>query len=137
MVVTRCFWKKPRGANSPIRLILPFPKKRFEEDFSPGRLAARPKPLIESALFVEEITGPESNDEAYLETGILTVEHAEVMVFLSGTAKSRWRDGRHGRHSGIRPRSSKKPLLIIDPATGDITEEGFNLDAAKKRKSRV
>jgi len=116
----------------PIRLILPFPKKRFEEDFSPEDWQ-RVLPLIDSALFVEEITGPESDDEAYLETGILTVEHAEVMVFVWDGKKAA---GMGGTGDIVEyARAFGKPLLIIDPVTGAITEEGFDPNAAKKQKS--
>ncbi|HEX4342839.1 MAG TPA: hypothetical protein VH255_05585 [Verrucomicrobiae bacterium] len=126
------FLEEAERRQLPIRLVLPFPKKRFEEDFSPAEWQ-RVVPLIDKALFIEEIAGPANDDEAYLETGIVTVERAEILIFVWDRKPAA---GMGGTGDVVEyARAFGKPLLIIDPETGAITEEGFNPAAAKKLKS--
>jgi len=126
------FLEEAERRKIPIRLVLPFPRERFEEDFSPADWQ-RVVPLIDKAAFIEEITGPDNDEEAYLETGILTVERAEIMIFIWDGKKAA---GIGGTGDVVDyARAFGKPLLIVDPETGVITEEGFKADAVKKRKS--
>jgi hypothetical protein len=106
--------------NLPFRLILPFPKARFEQDFSPADWQ-RILPLIERATRVEELAGGKSAEEAYMETGKLTADRADIMIAV-------W-DGKPAVGFGGTGdvvdyvRGLGKPLIIIDPTSGEIAEE--------------
>ncbi|HEY1662520.1 MAG TPA: hypothetical protein VGI03_08890 [Verrucomicrobiae bacterium] len=106
----------------PYLIILPFSKDRFEHDFTPADWQ-RVLPLIEKATHIEEVSGEESKEGAYMETGIVTTDRADVMVVV-------W-DGRPAAGFGGTgdvvnyARKLEKPLIIIDPTTGSICEEGL------------
>jgi hypothetical protein len=106
--------------NLPCLLVLPFSKNRFQQDFSPADWQ-RILPLIEKATHVEEVAGEESKEGAYMEAGILTADRADVMIVV-------W-DGKPAAGFGGTgdvvnyARKFEKPLFIIDPATGKISEE--------------
>jgi hypothetical protein len=104
----------------PLRVLLPFSRTRFEQDFQPEewqRVAA----VLNRVMIIEELPTIGSAKEAFYETGALTVEYADVMVFL-------W-DGQGPRGLGGTAdiveyaRALEKPLIIVDPATGNLTEE--------------
>jgi len=104
----------------PYLLVLPFPKARFQQDFNPADWQ-RILPLIETATRVEEVAGEESAQGAYMETGIMTADRADVMIVV-------W-DGKPAAGFGgtgdvmAYVRELKKPLILIDPGNGKITEE--------------
>jgi hypothetical protein len=104
----------------PYLLILPFAQIRFQQDFSPADWH-RILPFIEQATHVEEISGEESAQGAYMESGVLTVEKADIMIAV-------W-DGKTAAGFGgtadvvAYTRDLGKPLLILNPATGDLSEE--------------
>jgi hypothetical protein len=104
----------------PFFLIFPFPQEQFQRDFSPSDWH-RILPLIGRAMHVEEIEGVESAIEAYMETGVLTADRADVMVVV-------W-DGKPAAGFGGTgdvveySRELKKPLIIIDPNSGGIAQE--------------
>ncbi|HTX22093.1 MAG TPA: hypothetical protein VMD27_09600 [Candidatus Aquilonibacter sp.] len=114
--------------NLPHLIILPFAQNRFQQDFSPADWH-RILPFIEKATHVEEVAGEESKEGAYMETGIVTADRADVMIFV-------W-DGKPAAGFGGTGdvvdyiRDLGKPLVIIDPATGRISEERLDQMPAK------
>jgi hypothetical protein len=106
--------------NLPYLLVLPFSQSRFQQDFDSADWQ-RILPLIEQAARVDELAGGGSSSEAYMETGVLTVDRADVMVVV-------W-DGKPAAGLGGTgdvvnyTRALGKPLLIVDPHDGHITEE--------------
>lgn len=106
--------------NLPCLLILPFSKNRFQQDFSPADWQ-RILPAIEKATHVEEISGEESDEGAYMETGIQTVDRADVMIVVWNGKPAA---GLGGTGDVVDyARKFGKPLFIIDPDTGKISEE--------------
>jgi hypothetical protein len=118
--------------NLPFRLILPFQRDLFEKDFD-GAEWQRVLPFFSTALAVQELSSTESRGEAFLETGIATVEAADVMIFV-------W-DGQPAHGIGgtadivAYARSLTKPLIIIDSDNGQITNEEHLKDISKPAKS--
>ncbi|HXR05654.1 MAG TPA: hypothetical protein VN836_13195 [Verrucomicrobiae bacterium] len=114
--------------NLPCLLVLPFPKARFQQDFSPADWQ-RILPFIENATRVEEVAGEESAERAYMEAGVLTADRADVMVVV-------W-DGKPAAGFGgtgdvvAYVRELRKPLIIIDPNSGEIVEERLEQLPAK------
>ena len=106
--------------NLPFLLILPFPKARFQQDFSPADWQ-RVYPLIERATRVEEVAGGESAEEAYMETGILTADRADIMIVVWDGKPSVGFGGTGDVVAYIR--GLGKPLIIIDPTSREIAEE--------------
>ena len=112
----------------PCWLVLPFPKARFQQDFSPADWQ-RILPLIENATRVEEVAGEESAEGAYMETGILTADRADIMAVV-------W-DGKPAAGFGgtgdvvAYLRELGKPLIIIDPTSGKTAEERLEQLPAK------
>jgi len=106
--------------NLPFRLILPFSKTRFQQDFTSADWQ-RVLPLMDKALIVEEISGAESDEEAYFETGILTVDKSDVMVFVWDSKPAA---GLGGTGDVVKyARALNRPLVIIEPHTGTIAAE--------------
>jgi hypothetical protein len=104
----------------PFRLLLPFSKARFEQDFSNSDWK-RVIPLFEKALIVEELGPTESNEEAYYEAGALTVERADAMFFLWNEKAA---TGIGGTGDMVQyARALERPLIIINPDSGDLSEE--------------
>jgi hypothetical protein len=101
-------------------LIFPFSQERFQQDFNHADWH-RVQPFIKKATHREYVAEEESKEAAYMETGNLTVDRADIMVVV-------W-DGKPAAGFGgtgdvvKRVRELNKPLIIIDPATGSISEE--------------
>jgi len=112
----------------PYLLLLPFPKSRFEKDFSPSEWQ-RILPFIENATRVEEASDEASDEAAYMETGVQTVDRAEVILAV-------W-DGKPAAGLGgtgdvvSYARELGKPLILIDPITGNTSEERLEQLPAK------
>ena len=106
--------------NLPYLLVLPFPKARFQQDFSPADWQ-RVLPFIEKATRVEEVAGEESVEGAYMETGILTADRADVMVVVWNGKPAAGFGGTGDVVAYIRELG--KPLIIIDSNSGEIAEE--------------
>jgi len=104
----------------PFLLIFPFPGGRFREDFTPEEWLAA-APLMEQAAYIEEVRGSESDEEAYMEAGVRTVDQADVVLAV-------W-DGHPPAGLGgtgdvvAYARELNKPLLLLDPATGAVVKE--------------
>jgi len=112
----------------PRLIILPFALNRFQQDFNPADWQ-RILPLIESAAHIEEVSGEESNEGAYMEAGIQTADRADVMIVVWNGQPAA---GFGGTGDVVNyARKFAKPLFIIDPATGKISEERLEQLPAK------
>jgi hypothetical protein len=109
--------------NLPHWLILPFSPKRFQQDFDSTDWQ-RILPFIEKATHVEEVAGEDSPERAYLETGILTVDRADVVVVVWNGKPAAGSGGTGDMVAYVRELG--KPLMIIDPDSGQIVVERFN-----------
>ncbi len=109
----------------PSLVILPFERAEFMKDFAPDEIA-RVAPLIDGALDVEIAHG-DDREEGFLEAGTLTVDRADVVLAV-------W-DGRPPKGPGgtgamvSYARALGKPVIVVDPRTGAITD-GSTLDGA-------
>lgn len=112
----------------PYLLVLPFPRARFEQDFSAADWQ-QVVPLIDGATRVLEVTGEDTDKQAYMEAGIMTVERADVMMVV-------W-DGKPAAGLGgtgdvvAYARKLEKPLIIIHPDTAAMVEERLERLPAK------
>jgi len=75
----------------PVRVLLPFLKERFRDDFDDATWK-RAERVLASALFVEVTGVSEQSDERYYECGIETVQQSQLLIAL-------W-DGGPGRGMG-------------------------------------
>lgn len=104
----------------PFVLILSFPTARLQKDFEPESWQ-QVAPLITQAFHVEEVPGSESDDEAYMETGVRIVDLADIVIAV-------W-DGNPSAGLGgtgdvvAYSRALSKPLQWLNPATGDVVIE--------------
>lgn len=104
----------------PFFLVLPFHRMRFRQDFAPADWQ-RVEVLADRALNVEESGDTETAEEAYMDTGVRVVDRADLMVVV-------W-DGEPAQGGGGTAevvdytRDIGKPLIIIDPFTGYLTQE--------------
>lgn len=107
----------------PFFLVLPFPAARFSQDFEPGEWE-RVAPLLKLASHVEEITGLESDEESYMETGVRIVDQADVVVVVWNGKPSAGLGGTGDVVSYSRDLS--KPLHWLNPDTGETLVERFD-----------
>ena len=115
----------------PYLLILPFAPERFQKDFAPAEWQ-QALPLIEQASHVEEVSGEESDEAAYLEAGVRTADLADVMVVVWNGLPAA---GPGGTGDIVAyTRQLGKPLILIDPATGKITTERLEPLVAERLK---
>lgn len=106
----------------PFRLVLPFPKKRFMADFEPKDWQDV-EPLLAQAFHVEEVTGTESDKEAYMDTGIRIVDLADVIIAVWDGQPA---DGLGGTGDVVSyARALHKPLQCFNPVTGEEAEERY------------
>ncbi|HEX3740222.1 MAG TPA: hypothetical protein VHV29_10900 [Terriglobales bacterium] len=106
----------------PFRLVLPFPKERFMADFEPKDWQDV-EPLLTQAIQVEEVTGTESDEEAYMDAGIRIVDLADVIVAVWDGQPA---DGLGGTGDVVSyARALHKPLQCLNPVTGEETEERY------------
>ncbi len=103
-------------------VLLSLPAMDFKQDFSPERWVGVEK-MIESADTVRVVAQEGNRDEAYLDCGIETVNACDVLIAL-------W-DGEPARGPGgtadivTFARELKRPLIVIDPASGNLRRENF------------
>jgi hypothetical protein len=122
------FVKEMERRHQPFFLVLPFTKSRFEKDFSTEEWK-HILPLLNKASGIEENVIGESLEEPYMEAGALIVERSDlVLVVWDGAAAS----GAGGTGDVVDyARAMNKPLLIIDPISGEIAEERLKLLPSK------
>jgi hypothetical protein len=114
------FMEEIAKRDMPHLVILPFAQSRFQQDFSPADWQ-RVLPLIAKATRVTEVTGEDSNDAAYMETGLRTADRADVMIVVWDGKPSKGLGGTGDVVNYVR--AVDKPLLIVDPKTGQVTAE--------------
>jgi len=73
------FVKAAIARGIPVLLVLPFPPARFQHDFQPDEWGDV-EPALAQAAHVEIVHGEESDDEAYMETGVRIVDDADVLI---------------------------------------------------------
>jgi hypothetical protein len=118
--------------NLPYFLIFPFPAERFEKDFKPDEWA-HVAAYFGGALDIEQVRGVDTDNEAYLECGVRTVDRCDVLMAV-------W-DGQPAAGQGGTgdivnyARELNKPLIWIDPHTGTFTQE--RMDQLKECKPAV
>lgn len=105
--------------NLPWTLLLPFNEEEFQKDFSQEEWA-RTQPLLTRAIRRVVEHDSEHRDHAFLESGLRTVDECDVVLAV-------W-DGEPGLTGGTGgvidyAREIKRPLVIIDMHTGEITTE--------------
>ena len=106
----------------PWRAVLPLPQAEFQKDFSPDEWQ-RVEALLVGAESVTVIGGSDVREEAYLDCGIEIVNACDVLVALWDGEPAR---GRGGTAEVVAfARECGKPLVIIDPDTGESRREFF------------
>ena len=106
----------------PWHALLPLPQAEFQKDFSPDEW--RPvETLLTGAESVAVVGGSAVREEAYLDCGIEIVNACDVLVALWDGEPARGRGGTAEVVAFARERG--KPLVIIDPDTGESRRENF------------
>jgi len=104
----------------PVLLVLPFAPARFQRDFEPDEWGDV-QPALAQAAHVEIVHGEESDEEAYMETGVRIVDDADVLVAV-------W-DGKPTNGLGgtgdvvAYARSMGKPVRWLNPNDGRVVME--------------
>jgi hypothetical protein len=110
----------------PIRIILPFPAIRFERDFAEQTDSwSRARAVIDAATEVDVVqtsdAGGQTPEEAYLEAGVRTVDGSDLLIAVWDRQPTR---GRGGTGDVVAyARSIGRPVVLIDPDTGEIKEQ--------------
>jgi len=104
----------------PYFLALPFRRDRFQRDFTAEEWS-RVASYFDGALAVEEAEDDDSATDGYMECGVRTVDHADVMIAVwDGEPAS----GLGGTGDIVDyARGLEKPLIWIDAATGAVRRE--------------
>lgn len=104
----------------PYFLYLPTSRERFQEDFSQQEWD-RVEPHFSNALNVEVVGAEMPEDSGYLEAGLLVADEADVVVAVWN---GRPAEGVGGTGDIVQYcRQLKKPLVVIDSESGDISTE--------------
>ena len=104
----------------PFVIILPFSMERFRKDFEADAWE-RLQLLMRQALRVEHLDGQCGDDEAYMEAGVGTIDRANVVIAVWEGEPAR---GLGGTADVVAyARALRKPLLLINPAMGQIIKE--------------
>jgi SMODS and SLOG-associating 2TM effector domain 1 len=102
--------------------LLPLPQADFRQDFGPDDWREA-EALLAAAETVTVLGGSTLREEAYLDCGIETVNSADVIIALWDGEPAR---GRGGTAEVVTYACELgKPLLVIDPGTGDVRRENF------------
>ncbi len=103
--------------------VLPLAPADFQKDFLPeawGEVEA----LLAQAKIVRVIPSSGNRDEAYLDCGIETVTTCDVLIAVWDGEPAR---GRGGTADVVAfARELGRPLIVIDPNTGDVRRENFD-----------
>lgn len=102
--------------------VLPLPAGEFQKDFSPEDWR-RAEALLGRAGTIRVTATSGDRDEAYLNCGIETVNACDVFLALWDGEPAR---GRGGTAEVVAyARELGRPLIVIDPATGETRRENF------------
>ena len=110
----------------PIRVVLPFPAARFEQDFVDAPEAwTRARAVIDAAIDVDVVGASEVDnqtpEDAYLEAGFRTVDESDVLIAVWDQQPVK---GRGGTADIVAyARSIGRPVVLIDPDTGAVTDQ--------------
>jgi hypothetical protein len=114
------FFEEAATRGMPLFVVLPFPIERFKADFSPTDWD-RVTPLLARALRVDEVCDSSCGDEAYLEAGVTTVDRCDVLLAVWNGKPAA---GVGGTAEIVEyARATGKPMVLIDPHTGSVSEE--------------
>ena len=106
----------------PWQALLPLPQADFERDFSPNEWQ-QVEALLQGAESVVVIGASDVREEAYLDCGVETVHACDVLIALWDGEPARGRGGTAEIVTYARERG--KPLLIVDPESGEVRRENF------------
>lgn len=111
--------------------VLPVPADEFREDFAPEDWRTV-ESLLERAETVRVIPEAESRNDAYLDAGMEVVHECDVLVAVWDGQPSR---GKGGTADVVTyARELQKPVVIIDPVSGDARREHFETRPAPGRE---
>ena len=116
------FVREARRLGRAWHAILPLPRAEFRADFGDGEWV-RVEEMLAGAGHVRVIAENGSREDAYLDCGMETVNACDVLMAV-------W-DGEPARGKGgtadvvAYARSSRRPIVIIDAATGAVRRENF------------
>ena len=102
--------------------LLPLPQAEFQQDFTSDEWQ-QVEALLAQAESVAVIGSSALREEAYLDCGIEIVNACDVLVALWDGEPARGRGGTAEVVAFARERG--KPLVIIDPDTGELRRENF------------
>jgi len=106
----------------PWQAVLPLAQAEFQRDFNPEEWQ-QVEALLKAAESVTEIGASDEREEAYLDCGIEIVNSCDVLVALWDGEPAR---GRGGTAEVVTfSRELGKPLVIVDPDTGEVRRENF------------
>jgi hypothetical protein len=105
---------------TPFFLVLPFEQERFHKDFTPEEWE-RVTRHFDRALSIEVVRDVDTDNEAYLEAGILGVDRADALLAVWNGQPAAGQGGAGDIVKYVR--ELKKPLVHIDAATGTIAPE--------------
>jgi len=124
------FLEEVARRNLPCEVWLPSSHEVFKQDFSAADWE-RVQPFLDRALLVREVDGTQSRHEAFLETGVLTVEAADVMIFVWNGKPATGKGGTADVYSYAR--TLGKAVVVIDPVNGQIViQDGFGEEVPKQ-----
>lgn len=109
-----------RALELPAVVILPFPAARFKDGFTPAQWE-RASALIDHAIAVEVVNDGSDREAGFLESGLRTVDGADIVVAVWNGRPPK---GPAGTGAIVAyARALAKPLLIVDPDTGQVARE--------------
>ena len=116
----------------PVRVLLPFPKEQFRNDFDDATWE-RAERVLASALFVEVTGASEESDERYYECGIETVQQSELLIALWDGEPSRGMGGTADIVHFAKERG--QPVVWINSETSTV--QYFNEDPELLRDAEM
>lgn len=114
------FLAQVQAQQMPCGIVLPFGRERFSKDFSPAAWAIAEQ-QINGAVELRILDDCESDEDAYLEAGILTVDGCDILIAVWDGLAARGKGGTADIVAYARQR--QKPLIIIDPNSLVVTRE--------------
>jgi uncharacterized membrane protein YbaN (DUF454 family) len=104
----------------PFIVVLPFSSARFQQDFGPEEWKGV-LPLLAKAVYIEEISGSQTDEEAYMDAGLRVVDQCDVVLTVWNGRPS---NGPGGTGDVVAyARQLQKPLIWVEPTTGTVTAE--------------
>lgn len=110
------------GLAMPWRALLPSPASEFRSDFEEKDWKVAQE-LLGQAVEVEVRATPSCKNEAYLESGMDTVDESDILIAVWNEKPAR---GTGGTADIVAyARGLKKPLIILNPEKLEVRREGF------------